>query len=70
MYYNLFHPRAKRNALGALGLVSTVANAGFQDYTNRKNREFSQEMLQEQQRFQRELNANSALVQKQSLSRT
>lgn len=71
MYYNVYFYalRAKHNALGALGLVSTVANAGFQDYQNRKNREFSQEMLQEQQLFQRELNANSALVQKQSLQR-
>lgn len=70
MYYNLIkYPRAKFSALGAFGLVSSIGNAFLQDYQNRKNREFQREMLQEQQIFQRELNSQSAGMQKQSLMR-
>lgn len=62
-------PRSKFNALGAMGLISTFVNAGMQDYQNRKNREAQEYMLREAQAFQRELNANSTLIQKQSLQR-
>lgn len=62
-------PRCKFNALGAMGLISTVVNAGMQDYQNRKNREAQEYMMREAQAFQRELNANSTLTQKQSLQR-
>lgn len=62
-------PRRKFNALGAMGLISTVVNAGMQDYQNRKNRDAQEYMLREAQAFQRELNANSTLTQKQSLQR-
>lgn len=62
-------PRRKFNALGAMGLISTVFNAGMQDYQNRKNREAQEYMMREAQSFQRELNANSTLIQKQSLQR-
>ena len=62
-------PRRKLNALGAMGLISTVFNAGMQDYQNRKNRDAQEYMLREAQAFQRELNANSTLTQKQSLQR-
>ena len=62
-------PRRKFDALGAMGLISTVVNAGMQDYQNRKNREAQEYMMREAQAFQRELNANSTLIQKQSLQR-
>lgn len=62
-------PRRKFNALGAMGLLSSVFNAGMQDYQNRKNREAQEYMMREAQTFQRELNANSTLTQKQSLQR-
>lgn len=62
-------PRRKFNPLAAMGLISTMVNAGMQDYQNRKNRDFQEYMLREAQAFQREMNANSTLVQKQSLQR-
>lgn len=62
-------PRRKFNPLAAMGLISTMVNAGMQDYQNRKNRDFQEYMLREAQSFQRELNANSTLTQKQSLQR-
>lgn len=71
MYYCIKSvvPRRKFNALGTMGLLSTVVNVGMQDYQNRKNREAQEYMMREAQTFQRELNANSTLTQKQSLQR-
>lgn len=61
-------PLKKRSA-GAFAIISDVANAFVQDYQNEKNRDFQQHMLNRQQQYQNELNANSALVQRQSLER-
>lgn len=61
-------PLKKRSA-GAFAIISDVANAFLQDYQNEKNRDFQEHMLDRQHEYQNELNANSALVQRQSLDR-
>jgi len=70
IYYSVLKsaPLKKRSA-GAFAIISDVANAFLQDYQNEKNRDFQEHMLDRQQQFQNELNANSALVQRQSLER-
>ena len=70
IYYSVIKsaPLKKRSA-GAFAIISDVANAFLQDYQNAKNRDFQEHMLDRQQQFQTELNANSALVQRQSLER-
>lgn len=70
IYYSVLKsaPLKKRSA-GAFAIISDVANAFLQDYQNEKNRDFQEHMLDRQQQYQNELNANSALVQRQSLER-
>ena len=70
IYYSVIKsaPLKKRSA-GAFAIISDVANAFLQDYQNAKNRDFQEHMLDRQQQYQNELNANSALVQRQSLER-
>ena len=60
---------AKKRSAGAFAIISDVANAFLQDYQNEKNRDFQEHMLDRQQQYQNELNANSALIQRQSLER-
>lgn len=50
-------------------LLGTAMNAAYQDKQNEENRQAQNDMLTRQQNFQRELNANSALVQMQSLKK-
>lgn len=70
IYYSVLKSApAKKRSAGAFAIISDVANAFLQDYQNQKNRDFQEHMLDRQQQYQNELNANSALVQRQSLER-